>query len=63
MDIAITITIDRQDKRVAYIHSPLQKGEAELVLDALRVVEREVIQMALTDARTHTHKTEQDNEK
>jgi len=55
MDIAITITIDRQDKRVAYIHTPLQKGEAELVLDALRVVEREVIQMALAEARTHTH--------
>lgn len=54
--IVLTISIT-DDKRVSYINSPLQPGQAEVLLDALRLVERDIIRAALADAREsgHTH--------
>lgn len=53
--IVLTISIT-DDKRVSYINSALRPGDAELLLDALRLVERDVIKAALADARaSHSH--------
>ena len=52
--IVLTVSIS-EDKKVSYINTPLQTGQAELLLDALRLVEREVIKLAINEAREHTH--------
>lgn len=51
MDIVITITVDRESNRAAYIHSALQPGDAAMIVDALRLLEGEAIRLALHDAR------------
>jgi len=58
--IVLTITIT-DDKRVGYINSPLQPGDAEILLDAIRLIERDVIKAALADARTSHQHTENEH--